>query len=128
MVGIFLSMLLTVFPGGADACPGDFETLHVERDEERGTWPFAASSGTLICERRGAVKTVRFAPGGGMSGGDVVLSTNPVRVAVAGILEPGVFDPALSPWRVADALRPWVASGEVLCDRSRVIKHRPCFR
>ena len=107
-------------PTSADA----FRIQRIDRTGREKDWPFSVDSGYLMCVWLMGERTVYFAERLGDEDGDetpraVVVSTNPLDLALANIGANGLFVPFDGFEAMIVRLAPFVGLGRRLCDQPR---------
>ncbi len=110
------------FPMSEDA----YRIQRIDRTDREKDWPFSVDSGYLICVWLMGERTVYFADrlGGGDEHEDetprvVVVSTNPLDLALVNIGSNGLFVPFDGFEKMIARLGPFVSLGKRLCDQPR---------
>jgi hypothetical protein len=100
----------------------DFRIQRIDRTDREKNWPFSVDSGYLVCVWLMGQRTVYFADG--LQDADekprvLVLSTNPLDLALANIGVTGLFVPFDGFESMIARVGPFVSLGRRLCDQPR---------
>lgn len=98
---------------------GDFRMQTIRKVQGEENWPFAANKGILLCAPVIGDKAVYFVAekeGGGQEA-PVVLTVNPMTMAVVNLGKTKIFRAFTSVDELMNRLYPYITMGKRLCDQ-----------